>query len=119
MNWWVPISSVVIYLAWCVFSQMIMAKKERFDLRYPLAYWNLFLAVFSAYGAFRTIPHFIWNLQNISFEESVCAHPATGSSWGCGATGFAVQLFIFSKIPELIDTVFITLRKRPLLFLHW
>jgi len=36
-----------------------------------------------------------------------------------GATGLWVQLFILSKIPELIDTFFIVQRKRPLIFLHW
>jgi len=40
-------------------------------------------------------------------------------TWGSGACGFWVTLFIFSKIPELIDTLFIVLRKKPLIFLHW
>ena len=68
----------------------------------------------------RTVPHMLYNLRTMPFEMTVCAAP-TGpeTAWGCGATGLAVQLFIFSKIPELLDTVFITLRKRELIFLHW
>eukprot|EP00122_Pirum_gemmata_P011475 Pgem_evm2s10633 len=36
-----------------------------------------------------------------------------------GPSGMWTTLFIFSKIPELFDTMFIVLRKRPLIFLHW
>jgi elongation of very long chain fatty acids protein 6 len=36
-----------------------------------------------------------------------------------GATGLWTFLFVFSKIPELVDTVFIVLRKQELIFLHY
>ncbi len=28
-------------------------------------------------------------------------------------------LFVFSKIPELVDTIFLVLAKKPVIFLHW
>lgn len=47
----------------------------------------------------------------------VCA--PSEPSFGHGAAGLWTMLFIFSKIPELLDTAFIVLRKSPLIFLHW
>ncbi|GMS95950.1 hypothetical protein PENTCL1PPCAC_18125, partial [Pristionchus entomophagus] len=34
-------------------------------------------------------------------------------------SGYVTWLFIMSKGPELIDTVFLVLRKRPVIFMHW
>jgi hypothetical protein len=36
-----------------------------------------------------------------------------------GPTGVWMALFCLSKIPELMDTVFLVIRKRPVIFLHW
>jgi hypothetical protein len=51
------------------------------------------------------------------YETTVCTNPEF--SFGSGTVGLWVMLFIFSKFPELIDTVFIVLRKKKLIFLHW
>jgi hypothetical protein len=112
-----PITAVVLYLLFCYFGQIYMKSREPFNLLGPLAVWNLSLSVFSAWGAMRCIPHVFFLLSEMTFEQSVCA-PAY-LNYGGGACGFAVQMFCLSKLPELIDTVFIVLRKKPLIFLHW
>ncbi len=101
-NYTVPIISVVAYLAFCYYGQKVMANSKAFDLKYPLAAWNLLLSLFSAWGALRTVPHLMYRIMNYSFEETVCEHVYSG--FACGAAGLATQMFILSKIPELIDT---------------
>eukprot|EP01038_Epipyxis_sp_PR26KG_P012972 gene12972-17395_t len=117
LNYTVPVISVIAYLLFCYYGKKIMQKYQPFGLNNSLALWNLFLSVFSTYGAIRTVPHMLHRMYTLPFEDTVCekAHVAFGE----GACGLAVQLFILSKIPELIDTVFIVLRKKPLIFLHW
>lgn len=116
-NYVIPVGCVVGYLLFCYFGKKIMANVQPFGLVNTLAAWNLFLSLFSFYGAFRTVPHLLHRLTVVSFEDAVCQNAM--ESYGSGACGFAVMLFILSKIPELIDTVFIVLRKKPLIFLHW
>lgn len=116
-NYVIPTVCIVAYLIFCFGGKAIMENRKPFDLRIPLAYWNLFLSLFSLYGAIRTVPHLLYLIANNSFETTVCEN--VYATYGGGASGFATGLFILSKIPELIDTVFIVLRKKPLIFLHW
>lgn len=113
----VPVVAACIYIAFCYFGQKIMRSVQPFDLKFPLGLWNLFLSTFSFIGAFRTVPHLLGILFSQSYHESVCQ--VAVDAYGQGPCGLWTALFIMSKVPELIDTVFIVLRKRTLLFLHW
>lgn len=116
-NWFFCLIMVVIYLVFIVFGPKHMENLKPFDLRQPLALWNGVLSVFSTIGIIRTVPYLIGNILTLSYEETICTRPS--ESWGAGPCGFWVMLFIYSKVPELIDTVFVILRKKKLIFLHW
>eukprot|EP01038_Epipyxis_sp_PR26KG_P004153 gene4153-5917_t len=116
-SWFVPITCVIIYGLFLLIGTKMMKTMDPFDLKWPLALWNLFLCIFSAIGVWRTAPFLIASLLGKGFEHTICTHP--NNYWGFGPAGFWVMLLNFSKILELIDTVFIVLRKKSLLFLHW
>lgn len=107
----------IVYGLAIIAGQRYMSDRKPFDLRWSLAAWNLLLSIFSGWGMLRIVPHVLYNVSNFSGEELICNDAV--SMYGCGATGLWVQLFVFSKIPELFDTLFIVLRKKKLLFLHW
>mmetsp|Transcript_27756 Transcript_27756/g.36379 ORF Transcript_27756/g.36379 Transcript_27756/m.36379 type:complete len:288 (+) Transcript_27756:144-1007(+) len=113
----VPIIAVIIYLLFCYFGLKIMKEKKPFDLKLLLALWNLGLSAFSAIGMIRTVPHLAWLLYHHGFNDLICTVPSI--AYGSGAAGMWTKWFILSKIPELGDTIFIVLRKKPLIFLHW
>ena len=116
-NQMIPVCLVLGYMLFCYYGQKYMMNRKPFDLRVQLSQWNLGLSLFSFAGMMRTVPHLLHNLSTMSLRENLCTDAKT--TFGDGAVGLWVQLFIFSKIPELIDTFFIVARKKPLLFLHW
>ena len=53
-------------------GQYLMAKREPFQLRTPLVVWNLLLAIFSIFGAARTLPEFIFTFSTHGIYHSLC-----------------------------------------------
>lgn len=116
-NYYIAPVAVSVYLLMCYFGKKWMKDREAYDLRTPLKYWNLVLAIFSFIGMVRIVPQLLALVYNWGFESSIVGPPVY--AYGHGAAGLWTLLFIYSKFLELIDTVFIILRKRPLSFLHW
>lgn len=125
-NFQIPVAVCVIYLLGCYYGQKLMKNRKPFELKYSLAAWNGFLSLFSFVGMIKTAPRLYENISK-SFVSSICDYApssygiSTDNFWikGSGPCGLWVFLFIYSKLPELIDTLFIVLKKKPLIFLHW
>jgi len=104
-----------LYVLFVFGTKFLMRNRRPFDLFVPLNAWNLFLAVFSIMGIVNLTPEFFDTLFNSGFQNSYCKV----QNFTAGKNGYWVWLFIVSKMFELVDTVFLVLRKRPLMFLHW
>ncbi|KAJ1495106.1 hypothetical protein T484DRAFT_1763486 [Baffinella frigidus] len=61
-------------------------------------------------GSVHTLPTLLENLFKHGFLYTVCRDP---EDWYLnGPTGLWVGLFIFSKIPELLDTAFLVMQQK-------
>ncbi|XP_063971546.1 very long chain fatty acid elongase 6-like [Lytechinus pictus] len=110
--------SIYISIAYVVIIfglQRLMRDRPPFDLRRPLILWSASLSVFSIVCAFRLAQEFVMYARDYGWKATMC-----DDRYGMdGVNGFWSMLFVWSKLPELGDTLFIVLRKQPLIFLHW
>ncbi|GMT21773.1 hypothetical protein PFISCL1PPCAC_13070 [Pristionchus fissidentatus] len=96
--------------------QEFMRGRPAFKLALPIKMWNLFVAVMSGVCAVILTPEYFDTMINKGYSASVCS---SQDSFFRGNNGWAVFILAFARLPEYIDTLFIVLRKRPLLFIHW
>jgi len=111
----VPVAAVGLYLGF-IFTVPQMLPKP-LNVKLSFAMWNLLLSVFSFMGVTRIVPHLLRTVSQEGFIYSVCEEPTNWYSKG--PSGLWMTLFVLSKFPELGDTVFLILRKKPVIFLHW
>lgn len=115
-NWMSCFYYCGIYMILIFGGQHYMASRPKFELRGVLTLWNTLLATFSIIGFTRTAPELLHTLKNYGLYHSVCIPSFIEQN---RVSGFWTWMFVLSKLPELGDTVFIVLRKQPLIFLHW
>ena len=70
----------------------------------------------SFYAVYRITPIAYRMVYIGGWQHAICDYRSYVGSSGGGIWAF---LFPFSKLPELVDTVFIVLRKQKMVFLHW
>lgn len=146
-HWRIPLSAVVVYLVFITAGPQLMAnrcapgppvppaiirathkacmtvcspyaraRRQPLPVNGLACYWNFFLSAFSSVGVLATwwtIGHRLWTK---GLESTVCGHPVF---MGYGFIGVMMLLFIWSKLFELIDTVFLVAKKADVIFLHW
>lgn len=114
-HWHIAIFASVLYIVIIFGGRALMANRHPFSVRLLMALWNWSLAIFSLIGTIRCLPEFVHILVNEGLERSYCS----SSYYADNRVTFWYWLFVWSKIIELGDTLFIVLKKQELIFLHW
>ncbi len=87
-----PIGLCIVYLIVIFGIKRFMRDRTPFDLRMPLFWWNVFLAVFSMLGSIYVVPNIFRVVKREGLTADMC---------GIESEGFNPWVFFFcmSKIP--------------------
>ncbi|KAI6175469.1 Elongation of very long chain fatty acids protein [Aphelenchoides bicaudatus] len=110
------LKSVAVYVVAIFSIKFLMRERKPYGLVGPLIWWNAFLALFSLLGFVFTTPAFVKTIYNHGIQHTYTHINAMHTD---KTAGYWTFLWIVSKIPEFVDTFFIVLRKKPLMFMHW
>jgi ribosomal protein S19 len=113
-GWFAALGALYIPTVFGLQAYMRTAEKP-LPIKPFLVVWNLTLSVFSGVGFY-----------NVGVaDQAVASGLADFQTMVCETeryhmpSGFWIFLFVLSKGPEFVDTVWLILRKRPVIFLHW
>ncbi|KAI9202335.1 ELO family [Polychytrium aggregatum] len=112
----------VIGATWAIYATTIlglrqyMKNREPFKLVNATAIHNMILCIWSLIMAVG-VSYSVYQVGQVEFRAMFCTLPshsaARGSLW------FWIYVYYISKFYELLDTVILVLKKKPIIFLHW
>jgi len=114
----VPILLVAAYLWFIFYIPQRFPDRKPLNIKGLVAVWNLLLTTFSIFGAIRASSHMVSVVRKHGFQFTLCKDTEE-QGFLDGAPGLWTTMFVFSKFPELFDTVLYVLRGKPFIFLHW
>ncbi|GMR45666.1 hypothetical protein PMAYCL1PPCAC_15861 [Pristionchus mayeri] len=107
---------LIVYYLMVYFGPRIMEIRKAFDLRRVLGAWNMLIALYSGISLYVLWPYWIKSYNKGGIIGTMCH---TDDMYSNPVSGYWGWLFAMSKGCELMDTVFLILRKRPVRALHW
>ncbi|XP_023229012.1 putative fatty acid elongation protein 4 [Centruroides sculpturatus] len=113
--WHYSIYISIIYLMTIKILQHHMNDRPPYNFKRAFTIWNGLLAIYSICTIIRGIPVLYEAFKQLTFYEIICDKNLTENT---PAILFWTVIFVFSKVWELGDTIFIILNKRNLMFLH-
>ncbi|GMR44872.1 hypothetical protein PMAYCL1PPCAC_15067, partial [Pristionchus mayeri] len=112
----IAIGILISYLLMIQFGPKIMESRKAFDLQRALAMWNMALFAYSALSLYLLIPEVVQTYNKGGVIRILCYKD---EAYTHSLYAWLYWMYVMSKGPELIDTVFLVLRKRPVIFMHW
>ena len=104
-----------LYVVLIFWGVNVMKRREKFGLQRALVLWNAGLCWYSFFTLYRFAPQFWEEYRTGKWVNMICDISYTEG----GGTAVWSFLFPVSKIFEFGDTLFVVLKKKQLIFLHW
>ncbi|XP_074596383.1 putative fatty acid elongase 4 [Brevipalpus obovatus] len=107
------ISLAILYVVIIFYLKSKLQTRAAYSLRNPLILWNFSMAAISLLFTYQFAIHLTMRIRDQGLMNGIYfqGNRSDYDIW--------MDFFAWSKIIELVDTLFIVFRKRPLTLLHW
>lgn len=119
-SWTPAIVLTSAYFVLVLLGKWIMKDRKPFEIKGALQLHNLILLFMSVGMLIGALVEIVYTLSKYPFIDVFCSSNESPLSYRLSGGGlFWSYLFYLSKFYEFFDTLFIVLRKKPLIFLHF